>query len=133
PRRGRSTRPSRWCPARACCSAATRPNSSASTKTPPAEAGGAGEASSADTRVHTALLPKEREQMNRAVKAVLGTAVAGLAAVSLVACGSVAAQTPAEPAPSTEAPQQSSLSWTAPEGLTGSLTLYAANPQGLNN
>ena len=67
--------------------------------------------------------------MNRAVKAAIGTAVTGLAAVSLAACGTVAA--PADPVPGAEG-AQTALTWAAPEGLTGSLTLYAANPQGLN-
>lgn len=65
-------------------------------------------------------------------------ALGALAAVALTGCGSVQApvETPA-PAPTTSessaAPEQNLLDWTAPEGLSGSLTLYAANPQGLND
>lgn len=76
--------------------------------------------------------------MKKSLKSLVAVAVAGLTAVTLAACGSVSAAE--EPAPETEAPETSTdtqtsnpLEWVAPEGLEGSLTLYAANPQGLND
>lgn len=66
----------------------------------------------------------------------LGTkslAVAGglLAATLLAGCGSVQAEGPSSAAGGQ--PASSDLTWTAPEGLSGSLTLYSANPQGLTD
>jgi len=73
--------------------------------------------------------------MKRTLKSLAGVAIAGAAVVALAACGSVASSTEPEtatPAPA-PAPETSDLTWVAPEGLEGSLTLYAANPQGLND
>ena len=71
--------------------------------------------------------------MKTAITRTAGVALAGLTVAALTACGSVS--TPeAAPAPeSTTGTEPSSLTWGAPEGLEGSLTLYAANPQGLND
>lgn len=71
--------------------------------------------------------------MLRTKKAALGIAVGAIAALALSACGTVTPE-PVEtaapaPAPSAEVDP---LEWVAPTDLTGSLTLYAANPQGLN-
>lgn len=74
--------------------------------------------------------------MKRSFTKLAGITLAGVAALSIAACGSVSSS--AEPGedttPDTPAtPETSALTWEAPEGLEGSITLYAANPQGLND
>lgn len=69
--------------------------------------------------------------MKRSLTSIAGIALAGLTVAALTACGSVTTEeTTPEPAASATG---SDLTWVAPEGLEGSLTLYAANPQGLND
>ncbi|MGO1769065.1 MAG: extracellular solute-binding protein [Microbacterium sp.] len=52
-----------------------------------------------------------------------------LSVAALAGCGSVAGADADEP----EAPADSALTWEAPEGLSGELNLYSANPQGLTD
>jgi len=68
--------------------------------------------------------------MHRTTKLLTGAAV-GLLALGLTACGSV---TPEPVSDNADVPAASGdLAWTAPEGLSGSVTVYAANPAGLND
>lgn len=70
--------------------------------------------------------------MNKMFRSFASVALAGLTVATLAACGSVTAdEASGNVAPDT--PSTTDLTWSAPEGLEGSLTLYAANPQGLND
>lgn len=69
--------------------------------------------------------------MHRTTKLLTGAAV-GLLALGLTACGSVNPE-PASNNSDTAPAASGELAWTAPEGLSGSVTIYAANPAGLNN
>lgn len=75
--------------------------------------------------------------MHRSAKSLLSVAVAGLSIAALTACGSVTANAGNETDTNTSGNGTESaptgITWEAPEGLSGSLTLYAANPQGLND
>ncbi|NLA64963.1 MAG: ABC transporter substrate-binding protein [Leucobacter sp.] len=70
--------------------------------------------------------------MNRSFRSIAGLALAGLTVAALTACGSVTSDDNAASV-NPAAPAEPDLTWVAPEGLEGSLTLYAANPQGLND
>ncbi|NLB47796.1 MAG: ABC transporter substrate-binding protein, partial [Microbacteriaceae bacterium] len=69
--------------------------------------------------------------MNRSFRSLVGIALAGAAIAALSACGSV--PNDENGGEESAAPSVTDISWVAPEGLEGSLTLYAANPQGLND
>lgn len=73
--------------------------------------------------------------MKRPLTSLAGIALAGLTALALTACGSVNTEPEASASPETPATSapSSDIGWEIPEGLEGSLTLYAANPQGLND
>lgn len=62
----------------------------------------------------------------------LASAAGGILAVAALAgCGSVDDAGAKEP--DVSAPADSALTWEAPEGLSGELSLYSANPQGLTD
>lgn len=72
--------------------------------------------------------------MNRSFRSLVGLSLAGLTVAALAGCGSVAAGDDTTSDSTTpETTETTDLTWEAPEGLEGSLTLYAANPQGLND
>jgi len=71
--------------------------------------------------------------MPRLRHALLATAASIATVAALAGCGSInePADTPSDDAPST--PTDVDLTWTPPEGLSGSLTIYSANPQALTD